>query len=205
MFAVIFEVLPDPARVAEYLERAMQMKPEVERIEGFVSVERFAARDRAGWVLSLSFWHDAAAIARWRSHAGHHRMQVLGRRELFLDYRLRVGEVIRDRAAGRPREAPPPGSADPVPLRPDRIAVLLEAASEATGDAPALPDRQVFDSLYRPGRAVLLGGARDADAAIEWGGRALASPRLASSACVYAIGIVRDYGMFAREEAPQAG
>jgi len=41
MIAVIFEVFPNPERRAEYLDMAAKMRPLVEEIEGFISVERF--------------------------------------------------------------------------------------------------------------------------------------------------------------------
>ncbi len=43
MLAVIFEVTPAPGRKQEYLELAAQLRPELEKIEGFISVERFAS------------------------------------------------------------------------------------------------------------------------------------------------------------------
>src|SRR5437667_5815490 len=44
MFAVIFEVQPKPDRWDEYLELAKLLKPELERIAGFVDNERFKSR-----------------------------------------------------------------------------------------------------------------------------------------------------------------
>src|SRR5438105_11581713 len=98
MFVVIFEVHPEPDRTDAYLKLAQHLKPMLERIDGFLDVERFASRRTEGRLLSLSTWRDEKALVRWRTHAEHHRVQARGRNEVFEDYRLRVGEVTADTA-----------------------------------------------------------------------------------------------------------
>ena len=121
MFSVIFEVLPMPAHLDTYLDLAMRLKPEVEAIDGFLSVERFASRGRPGWILSLQFWRDDAAITRWRTHELHHRLQERGRRELFQDYRLRVVELISALSIFEDRPA---------------VAILNDILAESAAQAP---------------------------------------------------------------------
>ena len=41
MIAVIFEVVPATGRKTDYLEHAARLKGELERMDGFISVERF--------------------------------------------------------------------------------------------------------------------------------------------------------------------
>ena len=41
MFAVIFEVQPKAEEMDTYLDLAMMLRPELERIEGFIDNERF--------------------------------------------------------------------------------------------------------------------------------------------------------------------
>ena len=41
MIAVIFEVWPADGRKQTYLDIAAELKPELERIDGFLSIERF--------------------------------------------------------------------------------------------------------------------------------------------------------------------
>lgn len=96
MIAIIFEVEPAEGRQAEYLDVAAQMRPLVEGIEGFISVERFESLTNPGKLLSLSFWEDEAAVERWRQLEAHRGAQAKGRGGLFADYRLRVAGVIRD-------------------------------------------------------------------------------------------------------------
>jgi len=106
MFAVIFEVEPAAGREQDYLDLAAALKPELEKIDGFVSIERFASLTKPGKILSLSFWRDEAAIVRWRQHEQHHRAQRQGRGGIFADYRLRVASVVRDYGMFERTEAP---------------------------------------------------------------------------------------------------
>ena len=96
MIAVIFEVWPRPERRGEYLDVAAALRPELEAIDGFISVERFESLSEPGKLLSLSFWRDEAAVAAWRNLSAHRAAQGRGRASIFADYRLRVAGVIRD-------------------------------------------------------------------------------------------------------------
>src|SRR5215469_1307589 len=66
MYAVIFEVEPKPDQFEEYLAIAGRLRPELERIDGFIDNERFRDLARPGCVLSLSTWRDEASLIRWR-------------------------------------------------------------------------------------------------------------------------------------------
>ncbi len=106
MLAVIFEVEPAAGRQQEYLDIAASLRPQLEKIDGFVSIERFSSLTKPGKILSLSFWRDEAAIIRWRQHEEHHKAQIEGRGGIFADYRLRVAPVARDYGMFDRTEAP---------------------------------------------------------------------------------------------------
>lgn len=106
MIAVIFEVWPDPDHRTDYFDLAAALKPELERIDGFISVERFESLTDKGKVLSLSFWRDEDAVARWRNLAEHRGAQAKGRGGIFRDYRLRIAGVVRDYGMKERTEAP---------------------------------------------------------------------------------------------------
>ena len=106
MIAVIFEVEPAEGRRDRYLDLAAELKPALERMDGFISVERFQSLSTPGKLLSLSLWRDEAAVEAWRTHEGHRRMQRIGRSGLFAGYRLRVASVIRDYGPEDRTEAP---------------------------------------------------------------------------------------------------
>ena len=106
MLAVIFEVTPAPGRREEYLDLAARLRPELEKIDGFISVERFASLANENKLLSLSFWRDEEAVRRWRNLAGHREAQARGRSGVFADYRLRIAGVVRDYGMTDRAEAP---------------------------------------------------------------------------------------------------
>ena len=111
MIAVIFEVIPAEGRFQEYLALAADLKPALEKIDGFISVERFQSISDPSKILSLSIWRDEESVARWRNHAAHRRTQAKGRGGVFAGYRLRVAGVIRDYEMSERREQAPADSA----------------------------------------------------------------------------------------------
>jgi heme-degrading monooxygenase HmoA len=110
MIAVIFEVEIAPGRRDEYLSRAAALRAELERIDGFVSVERYESLSSPGKLLSLSFWRDEEAVARWRNHEDHRAAQAAGRTGVFAGYRLRVASLLRDYGMNERREQAPADS-----------------------------------------------------------------------------------------------
>ena len=106
MIAVIFEVWPKRDRKGDYFDIAATLKPELEKIDGFISVERFSSLSDEGKILSLSFWRDEDAVKRWRTNLEHRAAQGRGRGEIFRDYRLRVASVLRDYGMSSRDQAP---------------------------------------------------------------------------------------------------
>jgi heme-degrading monooxygenase HmoA len=215
MFAVIFEVHPKPDQKEAYLGLGKMLKPEVEAIDGFVDNIRYRSLRHGGWLLSLSGWRDEKALVRWRTQARHHVVQEKGRSGIFLDYHLRIGELISD--------THPPGG---VVLHEQRLdetqtgdatsVTLIDATRSPevvaqsspdevakwfglNPDARGLVDWDVFDAVLTPGDMVLLLSWRDREAAEVFGRTA----SLPDGARMRRVRIVRDYGMFDRREAPQ--
>ncbi|MBX6747174.1 MAG: antibiotic biosynthesis monooxygenase [Acetobacteraceae bacterium] len=110
MIAVIFEVEPAEGRFDEYLDHAARLRPELEKIPGFISVERFRSISNPTKLLSLSIWEDEAAVTRWRNHPLHRETQAAGRGGIFAGYRLRVAAVLRDYEMTERREQAPADS-----------------------------------------------------------------------------------------------
>lgn len=106
MIAVIFEVEPADGREQDYLAEAAALKAELERIPGFVSVERFRSIADPARLLSLSFFRDEAAVAEWRNRPRHRRAQEAGRGGIFAGYRLHIAEVVRDYGMTERDQAP---------------------------------------------------------------------------------------------------
>ena len=106
MIAIIFEVTPALGQKDRYLDVAAAMRPLAEKIDGFISVERFQSLTNPEKMLSLSLFRDEAAVQEWRRLTQHRNAQSVGREEIFADYRLRVAHVIRDYGKFDRGEAP---------------------------------------------------------------------------------------------------
>jgi heme-degrading monooxygenase HmoA len=106
MIAVIFEVWPAPDRKQNYLDLAAALRPLLEQIDGFISIERFESLSEPGKILSLSFFRDEAAVQAWRNTMEHRAAQAQGRAGVFRDYRLRIAGVVRDYGMHQREQAP---------------------------------------------------------------------------------------------------
>jgi heme-degrading monooxygenase HmoA len=190
MFAVIFEVNPRPQAWDEYLSHAASLRPELLAIEGFMANERFASLDRKGWLVSLSTWRDEKALIRWRTHALHHDIQGKGRASVFADYHLRVGEIVSDTAT---TEKLPQSRFDSTEASPHKAVTLTQRTLD--GEPRTASDGEAFDSITRPGNALYLKSWPDLDVAAAGIAGRPGHHRL--------VRVIRDYGMFARTEAPQ--
>jgi heme-degrading monooxygenase HmoA len=214
MFAVIFEVQPKTKRYDEYLGLAKLLKPELEKVDGFIDNERFASQRTKGRLVSLSTWRDEKAVIRWRTLGVHHEVQEKGRFKVFADYHLRVGEITTDTQVPRGQtlreqrfDETAVGTAkivtiselspanDGKPTGAD-LAATLGLTASGTAD---IVDQEVFESITHPGKLLLLVSWRDAAAAGHWKPEAAADRELRHRQ----VRVIRDYGMFDRREAPQ--
>jgi len=216
MFAVIFEVQPKKERWNDYLDLAKYLKPKLEAIDGFIDNERFESKQTKGRVLSLSTWRDEKAVVRWRTHGEHHGVQEKGRFEIFKDYHLRVGEVTDDSDPPRglsvvrqrfdetanPR-AKTVSISELTPPEGDKSKIVAENLPAQFGldKRPAgLVDHEVFESIYNPGKLLLLVTWGDAEAVERWAPVATAD---LGKLRHRRVRVIRDYGMTDRHEAPQ--
>jgi heme-degrading monooxygenase HmoA len=213
MFVAIFEILPKRGRYDDYLTLAGQLRPLLQRIDGFIDNERFESQTRPGWMLSVSTWRDEKSMIRWRTMEEHHKIQKRGRFDIFEDYHLRVGEVTVGTEASK--EASIRGQRfDETEIGTAKMLTLTEVlpASPSMGQTNQLASKlrldlgdhgivesDIFASIYTPGKFALLVGWRDARAADNW------TPAKHPYMRVWyrKIRVVRDYGMFDRREAPQ--
>jgi heme-degrading monooxygenase HmoA len=216
MFVVVFELHPAAGKKDEYLALARRLKPILESIDGFIDNERFESKRREGWMLSLSTWRDEKAVVRWRSQGEHHRMQEKGRNGIFSDYHLRVCEVTSD-------SRPPAGlqvierRLDPTEVGEGKALTITEASPAPNASCAAHPDSilgpvafyvhaeglvgyDVFESIYNPGKTVLLASWKTAEDSARWMPGSFAD---VAALRHRRIRNVRDYGMFDRREAAQ--
>ena len=106
MIAVVFEVWPHPAHRVGYLDWAAELKNELVKMDGFISIERFQSLTDPDKLLSLQFWRDESCLSAWRNLDAHRAAQAAGRKTMFREYRLRIAEVVRDYGLNERDEAP---------------------------------------------------------------------------------------------------
>lgn len=215
MFSVLFEVHPKPEQWDNYLGNAKMLRPELEKVDGFVDNIRYGSLTRDGWILSLSGWRDEKAVVRWRTAMRHHTVQEKGRSEILLDYHLRVGQITRDTRIPegytlqeQRLDETEVGEGTTITLidarRPSQWTETANAAdcSRYLGLDPyagGMVAWDVFDAVLTPGDLILLIVWRTKEDAQAFEDTA----KLPKGARVRRVRIVRDYGMFDRREAPQ--
>jgi heme-degrading monooxygenase HmoA len=106
MITVIFEAFPAKGQWENYLDIAATLRPELNKIGGFISIERFQSISNPEKVLSLSFWENEESVAQWRNMELHRAAQTAGRKSIFDDYRIRIAEVVRDYSLANREQAP---------------------------------------------------------------------------------------------------
>ena len=106
MIAVISEVWPHANRAGDYDSLANELRPLLERVDGFISAERFESCAEPGKYLSLSLWRDEAALAEWRNLEKHREIMAKGRGGILRDYHIRATKVLWDYTLDDRAEAP---------------------------------------------------------------------------------------------------
>ena len=219
MFAVIFEVTPDPNRFDAYIDIAKSLRPELEGIVGFIENLRYKSATRPGHLLSLSLWEDEKALVRWRTREKHSAAQGRGRDAIFLDYHLRVGQVIEAGGAQNKQEEIRTSDQerfDETHVGEAKIAVLVDGLHvEPGGDLlgtdalasrfgldtnempPDLVSWDVMDAVIVPGDIILLSSWANEVAADKF------SKDIPDGLRYRKVRIIRDYGKYDRREAPQ--
>ena len=220
MFAVLFEVQPKPGQTDSYLGYARMLRPEVEKIDGFIDNVRYRSLTRDGWLLAMSGWRDEKAMVRWRTHARHHAVQGKGRTDVFSDYHLRIGEITADTRPPQGYEVHEQcfdetqvGDATTVTLidtsrSPEWVkatsAIEIATALGLESGADGLVAWDVFEAVLTPGDVILLMSWRTKEHA-ETFETCVALPEGAGDQKTRRrrVRIVREYGQFDRPEEPQ--
>ncbi|KAA1002546.1 antibiotic biosynthesis monooxygenase [Paraburkholderia panacisoli] len=215
MFSAMLEVNPIREQFDAYLGMARMLRPELDKVEGFIDNTRYASLTRPGWLLSLSSWRDEKSLVRWRTTTAHHKIQQAARDRIFSDYRLRIGQIVSDThlPAGQVLleqrlDVTETGQGTAVMLLDAKCSPewLKQAGAEQVVEslgvdlsAPGLVSWDVFDALLVPGDVIVVATWLD-QAAFETFER---DAVIAADSRLRSIRVVREYGMFDRREAPQ--
>ena len=215
MFCGMLEVNPKSDQLNTYFGMAKMLRPELEKIDGFIENARYTSLTRAEWILSLSSWRDEKSLVRWSVESHHHKIMQTARDRIFAYYSMHIGEFISDTRL-------PAGQTllqqrlDGTETGIGKAITLLDAQRESEWVKQAGADAvakslgfdsgasgavtwDVFDAIAAPGDVIAL---------VKWGDLAAAeafarTTTLPESVRLRNIRVVRDYGMFDRREAPQ--
>jgi heme-degrading monooxygenase HmoA len=215
MFCGMLEVNPKSDQVDKYFGMAKSLRPELEKIDGFIENDRYASLTRPGWLLSLSSWRDEKSLVRWSVETHHHKIMQAARDRVFADYQMHIGELVADTRL-RSGLALPQQRLDVTETGAGRAITLLNAKREpdsvkqggAVGVVKSIrfdPETSgviswdVFEAVTTPGEVIVL---------VKWGSLAPAETfqrdaTLPDGVRLRNIRVIRDYGMFDRREAPQ--
>ena len=200
MISLLFEVQPRAGHIDQYLDLAAALKPRLADMGGCLFIDRFKSLTRQNLLLSYQIWQDEGAMTAWRVDPSHHRVQELGREQVFADYRIRIAQVIHearpDKASWQPERRTPYN--DPARRPPTYV-----LASESR--RPELPvqtawHRDAFASVYREEYFAHLIDLPDERSGLEFGPHLFADP---TTEYFRIFEVMRDYGMYDRTEAPQ--
>jgi heme-degrading monooxygenase HmoA len=215
MFCGMLEVNPKSDQVDKYFSMAKSLRPELEKIDGFVENDRYASLTRPGWLLSLSSWRDEKSLVRWSVETHHHKIMQAARDRVFADYQMHIGELVADTRLPSGL-ALPQQRLDVTETGAGKAITLLNAKREpewvkeasvvgvvrSLGFDPGISSAvswDVFEAVTTPGEVIVL---------VKWDRLASAETfqrdaTLPEGVRLRNIRVVRDYGMFDRREAPQ--
>ena len=192
MYALFFEVRPKPGHLPHYFAHVERLRPALARHAGLLFLDRYRSLSDDAVLLSHQHWRDEAAILAWRRDSLHLQSQQAGRYQHFADYRIRVASLVCQwvngqfcQAAQDPLEAPDQGD-------------FVIAAYSQSADGQVLTNAG-FESVNHQGQYISLqevGSHKQAQAGVQSWSEA---PGLTS---VCAFRVVRDYGLFRRDQAP---
>jgi heme-degrading monooxygenase HmoA len=215
MFCGMLEVNPKSGQLNTYFGMAKMLKPELDKIDGFIENARYDSLTHAGWILSLSSWRDEKALVRWSVESNHHKIMQTARDRIFADYRMHIGEFVSDThlPAGQALlqqrlDVTEAGAGKAITLldgqrEPDWVKQAgADAVVKSLAFDPAkhsVVEWDVFDAIATPGDVIAL---------VKWDDLATAEAFaqnvvLPEGVRLRNIRVVRDYGMFDRREAPQ--
>jgi len=88
MIAVISEVWPHADRRGDYFALSDELRPLLQQLDGFLSVERFESTADPGKSVSLSFWRDEQSLKAWRDLKQHRLVMAKGRSGILRDWQV---------------------------------------------------------------------------------------------------------------------
>jgi heme-degrading monooxygenase HmoA len=200
MIGLFFEVQTREGHRDQYLDLAASLKPALEKMGGCLFIDRFKSLTREHLLLSYQIWQDEGTLTAWRVHGYHHKVQEIGREQVFADYRIRIAQLIHEARPGQPVWQPDRRTPYNDPARRQPSYVLAAESKSAKLPVETEWRRDAFESVYRDGYFAHLIDIPHSQSGIDFGARLFADP---TTEYVRIFEVMRDYGMYERAEAPQ--
>ena len=190
MLALFFEVLPKPGHEDHYFRHVGKLRPILSEHPGMTWLDRFKSLSRKQVILSHQLWEDDAAIVRWRQDEQHQRSQRAGRYKHFEDYRIRIAELFLRVEQGRPIEQlqTGAGTTGSYIVAGHSNGNVMEGFDESFASVSIDGEYVGLSSVAKETDASCLVKQMSNDKCMNWG---------------FAAQVIRDYGMFERDQAPQ--
>ena len=91
---LFFEVAPNPGNVNHYFSYVEKLKPELEKHDGLIWLNRYRAQLDDYSLLSHQLWDSEKSLENWRQNKQHRLAQKAGIKKHFKDYRIRIGQRL---------------------------------------------------------------------------------------------------------------
>ena len=91
---LFFEVAPKPGNVNHYFSYVEKLKPELEKHDGLIWLNRYRAQLDDYSLLSHQLWDSEKSLENWRQNKQHRLAQKAGIKKHFKDYRIRIGQRL---------------------------------------------------------------------------------------------------------------
>lgn len=101
-FAVIFSFRLRDVNLSEYHRRSGLLMDKAMRLSGFYGEEAIRLEDRNG--LTVSYWRSLEDIKEWRDDTEHKATRLLGTKNWYQQYDLRVVEINRSYGLDRSQQ-----------------------------------------------------------------------------------------------------
>jgi heme-degrading monooxygenase HmoA len=91
---LFFEVAPNPGHLNHYFSYVEKLKPELEKHDGLIWLNRYRAQFDDYSLLSHQLWDSEKSLENWRQNKQHRLAQKAGIKKHFKDYRIRIGQRL---------------------------------------------------------------------------------------------------------------
>ena len=91
---LFFEVAPKPGHLNHYFSYVEKLKPELEKHDGLIWLNRYRAQLDDYSLLSHQLWDSEKSLENWRKNKQHRQAQKAGIKKHFKDYRIRIGQRL---------------------------------------------------------------------------------------------------------------